>query len=127
MNPAAAPLLLQAPPEPSPFGMLVPMAAIFMIFYFLLIRPQQKKQRNQEDMLKGIEKGDSVVTAGGRGDPFSCAVHAHRLDESGVFHPQELATGLQVPEASGAVVRAGHDPAPTGIPGSSQRAVRRRR
>ncbi len=65
MNPAAAPLLLQAPPDPSPFGMLVPMAAIFMIFYFLLIRPQQKKQRNQDDMLKSIEKGDSVVTAGG--------------------------------------------------------------
>ncbi len=56
---------LQAQPEPSPFGMLVPMAAIFLIFYFLLIRPQQKKQRQQETMLKAIEKGDSVVTAGG--------------------------------------------------------------
>ncbi len=56
---------LQAQPESSPFGMLVPMAAIFMIFYFLLIRPQQKKQRALETMLKAIEKGDSVVTAGG--------------------------------------------------------------
>ena len=58
-------LLLQAQPEPSPFGMLVPMGAIFLIFYFLLIRPQSKRQREQEDMLKAIEKGDSVVTAGG--------------------------------------------------------------
>ncbi|NRA08520.1 MAG: preprotein translocase subunit YajC [Myxococcales bacterium] len=45
--------------------MLLPMAAIFGIFYFLLIRPQQKRQREQEAMLKAIEKGDSVVTAGG--------------------------------------------------------------
>ena len=61
--PAIVPL--QAETSSSPFGMLVPMAAIFLIFYFLLIRPQQKRQRKQESMLKGIEKGDSVVTAGG--------------------------------------------------------------
>ena len=65
MSPAAAFVLLQVAPEGSPFGMLVPMAAIFLIFYFLLIRPQQKRQRQQEAMLKGIEKGDGVVTAGG--------------------------------------------------------------
>ena len=56
---------LQAQSEPSPFGMMVPMAMIFMIFYFLLIRPQQKKQKELESMIKGIEKGDSVVTSGG--------------------------------------------------------------
>ena len=57
---------LQAPPpQGSPFGMLVPMAAIFLIFYFLLIRPQQKKQNEQQKMLEGIERGDNVVTAGG--------------------------------------------------------------
>ena len=65
MNPTVAPLLLQAAPEPSPFGMLVPMAAIFAIFYFLLIRPQQRRQKDQEKLLKAIEKGDQVVTAGG--------------------------------------------------------------
>ena len=51
--------------EPSPFSMLVPMGAIFLIFYFLLIRPQQKRQREHEEMLKAVEKGDEVVTAGG--------------------------------------------------------------
>ena len=51
--------------EPSPFSMLVPMLAIFLIFWLLLIRPQQRRQREQEQMLKSIEKGDSVVTAGG--------------------------------------------------------------
>ncbi len=56
---------LQAQPQASPFGMLVPMAAIFLIFYFLLIRPQQKKQKEHETMLSAIVKGDSVITSGG--------------------------------------------------------------
>ena len=48
-----------------PFSMLIPMAAIFFIFYFLLIRPQQKRQREQDEMIRSIEKGDAVVTTGG--------------------------------------------------------------
>ena len=60
-------ILLQesAPTGSSPFGMFVPMAAIFLIFYLLLIRPQQKQRKEQEAMIKGIDKGDSVVTSGG--------------------------------------------------------------
>jgi preprotein translocase subunit YajC len=68
MNALPAVLLLQAGDEPAqaPFGsFFVPMAAIFLIFYFLLIRPQQKRQKQQEAMLKAIAKGDDVVTAGG--------------------------------------------------------------
>ena len=65
MNALPGLLWLQAAPESSPFSMLFPMAAIFFIFYFLLIRPQQKKQRGLESMLKGIDKGDGVVTSGG--------------------------------------------------------------
>ena len=57
--------LLQAEGQSSPFGMLVPMAAIFLIFYLLLIRPQQKRQKEHDAMLKAVEKGDSVITAGG--------------------------------------------------------------
>jgi preprotein translocase subunit YajC len=56
---------LQAAAEPSPLGMLVPMGMIFLIFYFLLIRPQQKRQRDTDAMLKAIEKNDRVTTAGG--------------------------------------------------------------
>ena len=65
MLPALIWLQADAPAESSPFGMLVPFAAIFLIFYFLLIRPQTKRQKNQESMIKGIEKGDQVVTSGG--------------------------------------------------------------
>jgi len=61
-----AAILLQAEPQGSPLGgFLVPMMLIFLIFYFLLIRPQQKRQKQQDAMIKGVEKGDSVVTAGG--------------------------------------------------------------
>jgi preprotein translocase subunit YajC len=40
-------------------------AAIFAIFYFLLIRPQQKQKKDRERMLAAIKKGDRVVTTGG--------------------------------------------------------------
>jgi preprotein translocase subunit YajC len=67
MHAIPAVILLQAggQPEPQLFNMLFPMIAIFGIFYFLLIRPQQKRQKEQEAMIKGIQRGDSVVTAGG--------------------------------------------------------------
>jgi preprotein translocase subunit YajC len=63
MSPLWIPLQVQ--PQQSPFSMLVPMIAIFLIFYFLLIRPQQRKQRQLEEMLKSVDRGDDVVTAGG--------------------------------------------------------------
>jgi len=56
---------LQATEQSAPLGMFVPMAAIFLIFYFLLIRPQQRRQKGQGALLKGINKGDEVVTTGG--------------------------------------------------------------
>jgi preprotein translocase subunit YajC len=41
------------------------MGAIFAIFYFLMIRPQQKQRRLHEERLRNLKKGDSIVTAGG--------------------------------------------------------------
>lgn len=43
----------------------LPMVAIFVVFYFLLIRPQQKKAKETRAMLEALQKGDEVVTAGG--------------------------------------------------------------
>ncbi len=45
--------------------MLVPLLLMFAVFYFLLIRPQQRKQRKHQDMLKTLKVGDKVVTSGG--------------------------------------------------------------
>ncbi|MBN8477865.1 MAG: preprotein translocase subunit YajC [Burkholderiales bacterium] len=44
---------------------MLPMIAIFVVFYFLLIRPQQKKAKEHRAMLEALEKGAEVVTAGG--------------------------------------------------------------
>jgi len=39
--------------------------AIFLIFYFMIIRPQQKRAKEREKLLSSIEKGDKVITSGG--------------------------------------------------------------
>ena len=44
---------------------IAPFILMFAIFYFLLIRPQQKKQRQRGSMLNALKKGDKVVTVGG--------------------------------------------------------------
>jgi preprotein translocase subunit YajC len=44
---------------------LLPMIGIFVVFYFLLIRPQQKRAKEQKAMIGALQKGDECVTAGG--------------------------------------------------------------
>ena len=44
---------------------LIPMVLIFAIFFFLLIRPQQRERKRREAMLASIKKGDRIVTTGG--------------------------------------------------------------
>ena len=44
---------------------LVPMVLIFAVFYFLLIRPQDKRRRAQQDLVSGVKKGEEVVTSSG--------------------------------------------------------------
>jgi preprotein translocase subunit YajC len=44
---------------------LLPMIAIFVVFYFLLIRPQQKKAKEHKALLEALQKGDEIITAGG--------------------------------------------------------------
>ncbi|MED2972370.1 preprotein translocase subunit YajC [Fictibacillus sp. B-59209] len=46
-------------------GSLLPILLMFVIFYFLLIRPQQKRQKAVKTMQSGLKKGDHVVTIGG--------------------------------------------------------------
>ncbi len=51
--------------EANLFASLMPFALIFVVFYFLLIRPQQKKAKEHKQMLAGLKVGDAVITAGG--------------------------------------------------------------
>ena len=54
-----------AAPGGSDLMTFLPMIAIFVVFYFLLIRPQQKKAKEHRAMIDAIEKGNEVVTSGG--------------------------------------------------------------
>jgi preprotein translocase subunit YajC len=47
------------------FGALLPFFLIFVVFYFLLIRPQQKRAKEHQSMVSNLKKGDIVITAGG--------------------------------------------------------------
>lgn len=49
----------------NPIMSFLPIIIMFLIFYFLLIRPQQKKQKEMQEMVKNLKKGDKVVTSGG--------------------------------------------------------------
>lgn len=51
--------------SPSPFVQMFPMLVIFLIMYFILIRPQQKQQKDLLRMQKALKKNDEIVTTGG--------------------------------------------------------------
>ena len=49
----------------SGFAQFIPLILIFVIFYFFLIRPQQKKVQQHKQMVKALKRGDEVITSGG--------------------------------------------------------------
>ena len=67
---------------------MLPMVAIFVVFYFLLIRPQQKKSKEHGAMVAALEKGNEVVTAGGIAGRIS------KIDET--FATIEVAPGVEI-------------------------------
>jgi preprotein translocase subunit YajC len=58
--PAAA-----TPPQPGMAGMVLPFVAMFAVVYFLMIRPQQKKTKEQQGMMESLKHGDEILTASG--------------------------------------------------------------
>ena len=54
-----------APAQPGPFGMLLPFVLMFVVIYFLMIRPQQKKMKQHQATLEKIKYGDEIVTNAG--------------------------------------------------------------
>ena len=49
----------------SGIGQFIPLILIFVIFYFFLIRPQQKKAKEHKQMIENLKRGDQIVTSGG--------------------------------------------------------------
>jgi preprotein translocase subunit YajC len=70
-----APPAQQAEPTGGMAGMLLPIIAIFFLFYFILLRPQKREQARRQAMLDGIKKNDHVLTAGGI---YGIVVNVHR-------------------------------------------------
>jgi preprotein translocase subunit YajC len=54
-----------AGPSGGMLGSLIPLILIFVIFYFLLIRPQQKRAKEHKTMIENLKKGDKIITSGG--------------------------------------------------------------
>ncbi len=69
---------------------IVPMILIFVVFYFLLIRPQEKKRRSQETLVSGVKKGEEVVTNSGM---FGTITKINDSDNTVLV---ELAKGVEV-------------------------------
>ena len=67
--PTLAAILAFSPPaqggEQNPLGMFIPLALMVLIFWFLILRPQQKKQKEHQQMLDAVAKGDRILTTGG--------------------------------------------------------------
>lgn len=62
------PILLQEQPEAQPLGilgMLIPLALMFVLMYFMIIRPQRKKTKEEKEMRENLQVGDEIVTIGG--------------------------------------------------------------
>ena len=94
-----SPAYAQAAPGPTgPAGDLLtfaPMILIFVVFYFLLIRPQQKRAKEARAMLAALQKGDEVVTSGGIVGRIS------KLGEQ--YATIEIANGVEVNVQRGSV------------------------
>jgi len=60
-----SPALAQTGAEPSGLEMFLPLVLIFVVFYFLLIRPQQKKAKQHREMVGALRRGDQIITGGG--------------------------------------------------------------
>src|SRR5688500_17525027 len=81
-------MLAQMGGQPSPFGPILIMAAICGIFYFILIRPQQKKEQDKEVMRANLKKNDEIVTSGG--------LHGRVVDLKGALIWVEVAPNVRV-------------------------------
>jgi len=83
------------PAQPSPWPSVIMLGAVFVLMYFMMIRPQMKRQKEHRQMVDKLAKGDEVVTSGGI---------AGRIDDVGEsFLTVEIADGTKVKLQKGAV------------------------
>ena len=66
--------------QSSGLGQFIPFLLIFVIFYFFLIRPQQKKVKEHKAMVEGLKKGDKIVTSGGITGTISRVIDNEKIE-----------------------------------------------
>ncbi len=88
------------------FLQLVPFVLIFIIMYFLIIRPQQRRVKAHQEMVKNVRRGDTVVTTGG------IVGKVTKVTEDGADIEVEIAEGVRVKVARGMIsdVRSKSEP-----------------
>lgn len=113
---------------------ILPLVLIFVVFWFLLIRPQQKRAKEHKALIAAIKKGDEVMTAGGlvgkitKSHEGSPTVEVEIADDVRVQIARGQIAGLWNPAAPGAAPAAGGQPAndaKPGIPGILKRLLGR--
>jgi preprotein translocase subunit YajC len=83
-----SPAWAQAGAQGDPIMSFLPLIIIFVLFYFLLIRPQQKRQKEHKQMVESLEAGQEVVTGGG--------ILGKVTDVSDLWVTVEVADGISV-------------------------------
>jgi len=83
-----APAYAAGEPAGSSFASFVPLVLIMVIFYFLLIRPQQKRVKEHRNVIEALKKGDKVITGGG--------FHGVVTDVKEDYMKVEIAEGVRV-------------------------------
>ncbi len=99
------------------FSTLVPLVLIFAVFYFLLIRPQQKRAKAHREMLGNIRRGDKIVTGGGI---LGKVIKVRDNDELDVEIAEGVKIRVQRGGVSGVVAKPGSPGAATPGPGQQQ-------
>src|SRR5215510_879284 len=97
--------------QSSPFGgdtlgMLVPFVLIIVMMYFLILRPQQKRMKEHQELVKNLRRGDTVVTSGGLMGKVTKVIDDEQIEV-------EIADGVRVRQVRSMVsgVRAKTEPA----------------
>ena len=93
----------QGAEQSNPFGFFLPLLVIFGAFYFLLIRPQHKKQKAHTALIAGLQVGDEILTAGGVLGKIS-AVSDHyavvKISENTEIKVQKSSVSMVVPKGT---------------------------
>lgn len=97
-------ILLQAAPAGGMTSTIIMMVAIFAVFYFFMIRPQQKKQKDLQKSREAMKSGDRVVTAGG--------IHGRIKEVGDTWFLVEVADGVRIKIEKASVYASSADMTP---------------